>query len=238
MCQEQKKKEKDKVAIALMLCFCVIALTSIFTIKSNVDKIKKSADNDPLPVSDQTQTDKSNAPSHEGRDSDVPKPGSQEVSSNIPTVDSNDNPSGQGGQQTSKYISPIKSGEASVTNPFAMDRLIYSITLDQYMTHCGIDVEAPEDSQVVSICEGTVTAVYADDRFGKSIEVTLSDGMKVIYSNLSTTDMVEIGDVVNQGKVIAGVGRSGPFEALEPAHLHLEMIKDGVYVNPSDYITF
>ena len=35
MRQAQRKKEKDKIAIALMLAFCVIALTSIFTIKSN-----------------------------------------------------------------------------------------------------------------------------------------------------------------------------------------------------------
>ena len=39
MRQAQKKKEKDRVAIALVLAFCVIALTSIFTIKSNIDKI-------------------------------------------------------------------------------------------------------------------------------------------------------------------------------------------------------
>ena len=43
MRQAQRKKEKDKVAIALMLAFCVIALTSIFTIKSNIDKINGSS---------------------------------------------------------------------------------------------------------------------------------------------------------------------------------------------------
>ena len=42
MRQAQKKKEKDKVAIVLMLAFCVIALTSIFTIKSNIDKVNGS----------------------------------------------------------------------------------------------------------------------------------------------------------------------------------------------------
>lgn len=52
MRQAQRKKEKDKVAIALMLAFCVIALTSIFTIKSNIDKINGSAQQNPLPVSE------------------------------------------------------------------------------------------------------------------------------------------------------------------------------------------
>ena len=56
MRQAQRKKEKDKVAIALMLAFCVIALTSIFTIKSNIDKINGSAQQNPLPVSEQART--------------------------------------------------------------------------------------------------------------------------------------------------------------------------------------
>ena len=63
MRQAQRKKEKDKVAIALMLAFCVIALTSIFTIKSNIDKINGS--NTDVPVSEKTQTQ---APDNSGRD--------------------------------------------------------------------------------------------------------------------------------------------------------------------------
>ena len=63
MRQAQRKKEKDKVAIALMLAFCVIALTSIFTIKSNIDKINGS--NTDVPVSEKTQTQ---APDNSGED--------------------------------------------------------------------------------------------------------------------------------------------------------------------------
>ena len=52
MRQAQRKKEKDKIAVALMLAFCVIALTSVFTIKSNIDKINGSGGD--VTVSDQT----------------------------------------------------------------------------------------------------------------------------------------------------------------------------------------
>ena len=117
-----------------------------------------------------------------------------------------------------------------------MDKLIYSVTLDQYMTHCGIDIEAPEDSQVVAAADGTVTAVYEDDRYGTSVEITHSGDMVTIYSNLSNSDMVEIGDTVTCGQIIGGVGSTGLFESLEPAHLHFEILKGGAYVNPADYI--
>ena len=55
MRQAQKKREKDKVQVALILAFCVIALTSIFTIKSNIDKINDSNTN--VPVSEKVHTE-------------------------------------------------------------------------------------------------------------------------------------------------------------------------------------
>ena len=53
MRQADRKKQKDKIAIALMLCFCVIALTSIFTIKSNLNKIQDSRSG--VPVSEKVK---------------------------------------------------------------------------------------------------------------------------------------------------------------------------------------
>ena len=119
-----------------------------------------------------------------------------------------------------------------------MDKLIYSVTLDQYMTHCGMDIEAPEDTQVMAAAAGTVTAVYDDDRYGTSVEITHPNDIVTIYSNLSTAEMVEVGDTVTSGQIIGGVGSTGLFESLEPAHLHFEMLKGGVYVDPAEYIKF
>ena len=174
MRQAQRKKEKDKVAIALMLAFCVIALTSIFTIKSNIDKINGS--NTDVPVSEKTQTQ---VPDNSGKDK-TDKTDSKaaddtaNVSAKVPTVDSAGNAGSKA--SASKFINPVKSDEAYVTNEYSMDTLIYSVTLDQYMTHCGMDIEAPEDTQVTAAAPGTVTAIYEDDRFGTSVEITHSDG--------------------------------------------------------------
>jgi len=241
MRQAQRKKEKDKIAIALMLAFCVIALTSIFTIKSNIEKISGSGGD--IPVSDSTSTEENTAGRKEtlssgdsGLQTEDTASGSSEASADVPVVDSKqetDIP-----QAGSGFRNPVKSEESYITNEYAMDHLVYSVTLDQYMTHCGIDIEAPEDTQVVAAAPGTVTAVYEDGRFGSSVEITHDDGFVTIYSNLSTNEIVETGDVVEAGTIVGGVGTSGLCESLEPAHLHLEMLKDGVYVNPADYIKF
>ena len=224
MRQVQKKKEKDKVAIVLMLAFCIIALTSIFTVKANIDKVNKTKD---VPVSENAGTEE---PSDSGsQNSDA----ASQVSGKVPTVDSLDSE-----PAVSAFQFPVKHENAQVTNPYSMDKLIYSVTLDQYMTHCGVDIEAPEDAQVVAVADGTVTAVYEDDRYGTSIEITHPGDIVSVYSNLSTAEMVETGDVVSGGQIIGGVGSTGLFESLEPAHLHFEILKGGAYVNPGDFIKF
>ena len=229
MRQAQKKKEKDKVAIVLMLAFCVIALTSIFTVKSNIDKINEDASD--ILVSEGAKSDET-----ENR-AEAEKPeASAEVDVRVPVVDSQESKSPAAAP--SDFIVPVKDEAAKVSNPYSMDQLIYSVTLDQYMTHCGTDIEAPEDTQVVAAADGTVTAVYEDDRFGTSVEITHTGDMVTIYSNLANAEMVEVGDVVTQGQIIGGVGTTGLFESLEPAHLHFEMIKGGTYVDPADYIDF
>ena len=215
---------KDKVAIVLMLAFCIIALTSIFTVKANIDKVNKTKD---VPVSENAGTEE---PSDSGsQKSDA----ASQVSGKVPTVDSLDSE-----PAVSAFQFPVKHENAQVTNPYSMDKLIYSVTLDQYMTHCGVDIEAPEDAQVVAVADGTVTAVYEDDRYGTSIEITHPGDIVSVYSNLSTAEMVETGDVVSGGQIIGGVGSTGLFESLEPAHLHFEMLKGGAYVNPGDFIKF
>ena len=237
----EKKKEKDKIAIALMLCFCVIALTSIFTIKSSITKINASGSD--LPVSDKVPVKKPDTSQTEQIQKEKTSgKNTEDVPASVPTIDSrkDETPDGSsvppGPAAGTRFRFPVNAPGAFLTTPFSINALVYSVTLDQYMTHSGVDIEAPADSQVLAIADGTVTAVYTDDRYGNSVEIIHTPQFTAIYSNLSDAAMVEIGDTVTAGQIIGGVGSSGLFESLEAAHLHLELLKDGTYVNPMDYI--
>ena len=74
---------------------------------------------------------------------------------------------------------------------------------------------------------------------GNGIEITISheNDYKTIYSNLSSKDMVKVGDKVEKGQVISGVGNTSSFEYYEPEHLHFEVKKNGKQVNPIDVLT-
>jgi len=56
-------------------------------------------------------------------------------------------------------------------------------------------------------------------------------GYETLYAHMSSTD-VRVGDKVRRGQVIGRVGSSGTSTS---SHLHYEVHKDGVKVNPAHY---
>ena len=216
------KKPNDRVAVALVLCFCVVAIASIFTLKSNFNKLDLNGDDNINIAQDKNQQE-------------------QNVVEPVPTVDSTaqkpEEPNDKGQNEkkvtASSFTIPLK-GE--ITKQFSNEVPIYSQTLDEYLVHNGIDIQAPIDTQVLAAGAGTITKVYNDDKLGITIEISHGNGIVTKYSNLSTTKMVEEGDVVDKGQPISGVGSSSLFESLESPHLHFEVLKDGVAVDPSTYI--
>lgn len=216
------KKPNDRVAVALVLCFCVVAIASIFTMRSNFNQLDlDNDDNINIAQDDNQQKEEQN----------VVKP--------VPTVDSTTPKQNVTEDQVKKdgkgaaFTVPL---EGRIVKQFSNEVPIYSQTLDEYIVHTGIDIQAPADTQVLAAGEGTITKVYNDDKLGITIEISHGNGIVTKYSNLSTTKMVGEGDVVKKGQAISGVGSSSLFESLESPHLHFEVLKDGVAIDPSDYI--
>ncbi len=232
------KKGKDRVAATIVLCFCLIALTSIFTIQASIDKVNESAKN--LPVDQKIATEQSNevpqdTAENERTDNKRESPGAADlpVSKQIPVVDSAEDE-----DAVPTYLPPVSLSTASVLKDYSMDMVIYNKTLDQYMTHPGIDLEAPSGSGVNAIADGTITAVYEDDAYGTTIEITHDNGLRSRYASLETSDLIEKGDTVSQGQQISTIGKTALYESMDPSHLHFELYKDDKLCNPADYITF
>ena len=217
------KKPKDRVAVALVLCFCVVAIASISSMRSNLDQL--GIDND-----DQINIAQEREDIIGGQDVVNPVP---TVDSTLPKENSEEKQNVEkNSEHNSDFTAPLK---GKITKEFSKDVPLYSKTLDQFVIHEGIDIEAPADTQVVAVAEGTVTKVYTDDKLGLSIEISHGDGMITKYANLSTTKMVGEGDVIKKGQVISGVGNTALFESLDSPHLHFEVLKDGVPVDPAKF---
>jgi murein DD-endopeptidase MepM/ murein hydrolase activator NlpD len=123
--------------------------------------------------------------------------------------------------------------QGEIITKYAKDNLVYSKTLNEWRSHLGIDIKASKGTPVKAIAKGVIKEVKADPRFGATVVIEHEGGWKSVYSNLLKTDTFLEGRECKQGDVIGGVGTSASFESLDPPHLHLEVYKDGMAVDPS-----
>ena len=115
---------------------------------------------------------------------------------------------------------------------------MYSNTLQEWVTHNGVDIKADKTSVVKAAAEGTVSAIKNDPRYGLTVIITHDDGYQTVYSNLLTAEFVVKGEKVEGGQTIGTVGNSASFEIEDEYHLHFELLKDNEYLNPVNYINF
>jgi murein DD-endopeptidase MepM/ murein hydrolase activator NlpD len=99
--------------------------------------------------------------------------------------------------------------------------------------HAGIDIGSPHYQEVVAAADAEV--IYANDTrgpLGKAVVLQHGRGMRTVYAHLSIIVAREK-DTVRQGQAVGGVGATG--RATGP-HLHFEIRRNGVPVNPEDYL--
>ena len=98
--------------------------------------------------------------------------------------------------------------------------------------HFGMDFSAPRGTEIYATGDGTVTR--ADSRaagFGKHVRIDHGFGYVTIYAHMDSYKVVK-GDKVKRGDLIGYVGSTG--RSVAP-HLHYEIVKDGVKINPINF---
>ena len=126
--------------------------------------------------------------------------------------------------------------EGDIARGFYKDSLTYSDTLEEWITHLGIDIKADRTTVVKASEAGTITSIKNDPRYGLTIVIEHVNGFKTVYSNLLTSEFVTEGEKVEKGQSIGTVGNSASFEIVDEPHLHFEIIKDGENLDPNIYL--
>lgn len=131
------------------------------------------------------------------------------------------------------FVKPVK-GE--INKEFAKDKLVYSNTLGEWVTHSGIDIKADKTSVVKASAPGTVKSIKNDPRYGLTVVVEHVNGFSTVYANLLTAEFVVVGEKVEEGQTIGTVGNTATFEISDEPHLHFEILKDNTPLDPELYI--
>ena len=126
--------------------------------------------------------------------------------------------------------------EGEIVKDFAQDNLIYSNTLEEWTTHTGIDIKADKTTVVKSAEAGMVKTIKNDPRYGLTIVIEHENGFQTVYSNLLTSEFVVEGENVEKGQSLGTVGNTAAFEIADEPHLHFEILKDSVQVDPKLYL--
>jgi murein DD-endopeptidase MepM/ murein hydrolase activator NlpD len=97
--------------------------------------------------------------------------------------------------------------------------------------HNGTDFRAPAGTRIFAAADGVVTfAGYKRNGYGRYVSIDHGHGITTLYAHMQRiASGLSTGDRVRRGQVIGYVGRSGMATG---NHLHYELVRNGVQINP------
>ena len=136
-------------------------------------------------------------------------------------------------EENKKELSFERPVEGEIIKAYAKDNLVYSETLQEWTTHLGIDIKADKTTVVKAAEAGRIKTIKNDPRYGLTIIIEHDDGYQTVYANLLSSEFVIEGEKVDKGQSIGTVGNTATFEIADEPHLHFEILKDGVQIDPT-----
>ena len=110
--------------------------------------------------------------------------------------------------------------------------LVFNPTQGHWATHQGVDLIAEAGTAVKCSFDGTVKTVTDDSFHGTTVVISHDGGYETTYKLLDEVSL-KVGDKVAEGDTIGTVSGDALAEMAQGAHLHLELSKDGVLVDPT-----
>ena len=98
--------------------------------------------------------------------------------------------------------------------------------------HRGTDIPAPEGTPILAAHSGTVIISGWNNSYGNQVLLDNGAGLSTRYAHMTQT-AVTAGEAVTAGQVIGYVGSTGDSTGF---HLHIEVMQNGVRVNPMDMV--
>ena len=214
------KLTKKGIYISLAICMLVIGLVGIISAIRSSNKIVEEAD---------------------GNYDKLQKLSGEIINPNF--FEKEDEALSSGNETDKKDPTPVVLNfkmpvEGTVVKNHSGSELVYSETMNDYRTHCGIDISASDYATVYSCEAGEIISVENDPLWGTCVSVEHANGFITCYRNLNSQLPVgvEVGAFVQSGGIIGNVGSSALVEVGEASHLHLEMYVNGASVDPNEYI--
>lgn len=99
--------------------------------------------------------------------------------------------------------------------------------------HTGIDIPLTSGHKLYAITDGVVERItdYGNESIGRGVIIKLNNGSEAVYGHLKAVT-VQVGQHIAQGQQIGYSGNTG---ASTGPHLHLAVMQNGKYIDPTKY---
>jgi len=118
------------------------------------------------------------------------------------------------------------------------DTVCANLTTGDFRGHMAVDFGGTAGDNVYAVYGGTIFSNTKDAYNGTTIVIDHGSGLKTIYKSLTEQGTLKAGDVVKKGDVIGTISTSYSLEYSDGAHLHFEVIENGLKINPSKYLVY
>lgn len=99
-------------------------------------------------------------------------------------------------------------------------------------THTGVDISASQGTQIEATADGIVVNAQWTGDYGKLVVVDHGNGFETYYAHLSQFQVVP-GQMIRRGMIVGLAGSTGRSTS---AHLHYEVRRGGIPINPHRYL--
>ena len=129
-------------------------------------------------------------------------------------------------------VKPPIADFGDVVGSFSGGELIKNPTTGTWQTHNGTDLAAEVGTEVYAVSNGEITEVTKDSIWGITVVLDHHNGYVTRYCGLSDGLSVQQGDMLVSGDLIGTVGNTADIESAIAPHLHIEMLRNGSYIDP------
>ena len=135
------------------------------------------------------------------------------------------------------FRKPIENATVDLefTDGIGENLFVFNPTLRTWATHKAVDLAAADGAEVVAMYDGLVVKVGENVALGHYVVIDHGENVVATYASLSNVEVVE-GQQVQQGDRLGVISTSAGYECENGAHLHLEVTKNNVPVDPMPYV--
>lgn len=239
--------KKRGATVAAVLCFvAVIAIVGTYTwsgynkkkqaekqAKTETEMTKEeSKETDGLVIDHREKTVEKEEPTENEKEEQMENTGTSDTETQTTTG----NATNLNFTEDSTLLWP-SNGSGSVLMNYSMDKTVYFETLDQYKYNPAMIITESEGDEVICSAAGMVKTIDVTAQTGTTVDIDLGNGYELIYGQLTEVP-VNVGDYVDAGTVIGYVSQPTKYYSKEGSNLYFEMRKDGLPVNPENYMDY